>query len=121
MAKLVEDKCNAARPRHWTNPPFRPSPPQTTPTPPTNKPPLIPIKRLTPAKMSPLSTPQFLCLMVEKDTNENDFPSTPPPDDPATSPPPPKNHEPVELPKISFHALTGQLVPVILKLANKLH
>lgn len=70
---------------------------------------------------SPLSTPQFLCLMAEKDTNENDFPSTSPPDDPATSPPPPENHEPVELPKISFHALTGQLVPTILKLANKLH
>lgn len=139
MAKLVEDKCNAARftsgpLRFFTRPPVLAShtsaSPQTQLR--TNQPGhSIPIKRLSPTEMaarrerglcyncdSPFTKghrcnpAQFLCLLVD-DENQAleeicDAETSPPQVEPD---PPPDTLHPAEVPCLSFHALTGMIVP----------
>ncbi|XP_039127559.1 uncharacterized protein LOC120263664 [Dioscorea cayenensis subsp. rotundata] len=145
LAKIIEDKCNAARaalgpPRL----PFRALPMGNTglptpgvprfPAPPTT----LPIKKLTPAEMaarrkrglcfncdSPFTRghrcnpPQFLCLLVDEGTESPEEVLEPDPvplEVPAESPPAEPPSE--EIPSISFHAFTGALVPSTLKIAG---
>ncbi|KAJ0970323.1 hypothetical protein J5N97_023200 [Dioscorea zingiberensis] len=137
LARLIEDKCNAARPSF-----ARPSLPKPPPAPPqhvqaSGRPPPLPIKRLTPAEMANrrekglcfncdatftpghrCRPPQFLCLMIEGDSNDGvELEDAPTPEliDAST---PEDLTEAHEAPCISFHALTGHLVPSTLKLAG---
>lgn len=148
LAKLIEDKCNAAR-AAWGPPrlPFRalpagnagPQPQEVLRLP--APPPAIPIKKLTPAEMaarrerglcfncdSPFTRgyrckpPQFLCLLAEddvefqgEDSDPDPIPLEVPPDSPPAEPPA------GEQPSISFHALTGALVPSTLKIDGTIH
>lgn len=145
LAKIIEDKCNAARaalgpPRL----PFLALPMGNTglptpgvprlPAPPTT----LPIKKLTPAEMaarrerglyfncdSPFTRghrcnpPQFLCLLVDEGTESPEEVLEPDPvplEVPAESPPAEPPSE--EIPSISFHAFTGALVPSTLKITG---
>ncbi|XP_039133322.1 uncharacterized protein LOC120270395 [Dioscorea cayenensis subsp. rotundata] len=142
LAKLVEDKCNAARvssPYPRTHFP-RPLPAPSLLVAAGPRPPSLPIKRLTPFEMATrrekglcfncdakfvpghkCSPAQFLCLMVDTE-EDTTFDSPPPTDTPELLPqihPTPQDVD--TTPCISFHALTGQLVPSTLKLAGSIH
>lgn len=105
-AKLIEDKCNAAR-LYSPRPPFPRPPPAISATPLSQRPPPLPIKRLSPAEMvarreeglcfncDSMFTPGhkckptlFLCLLHDSDDH-------PPPDG---QPPPKFNPTPLLLP-----------------------
>lgn len=149
LAKMVEDKINAARaltgpPRPYNRPPL-PSSSLPTPTPfiprqnPTGT--SLPVKRLTPSEMaarrekslcyncdSPFTRghrckpPKFLCLLADEgeETTANDDLLDPPLAPTAPDPPPDTTYDP-EVPCISFHALNGVLGPSTLKLPGKIH
>lgn len=135
MAKLVEDKCNAARAAHLSPRPPPPRPYIPSSTRPHTTPLLI--KHLSPTEMAArrekglcfncdhkftlghkYNPAQFLCLMVDYPDNEVLADEAPPPEPPPVISPSDLDDD---SPCISFHALTGRSVPSTLKLAGSIN
>lgn len=144
LAKLVEGKCNAqrlffqqSRPLFF-KPPTSPLLPCSTPSPACPSP--LPIKRLTLAKMTArreknlcfkcderftpghLCQPaQFLCLFADLEDEHPPDPGPPCPDNTPEHPAMPEELHVIDNPCISYHALTGQVVPSTLKLIGTIN
>ncbi|RVW75982.1 hypothetical protein CK203_052825 [Vitis vinifera] len=130
LAKLLEDKCNTAKPF------FKKSTAFPTPSASTKPATPLPLKRLTPAEMATRRAqglcfncddkfvpghrcrpPQFLCLMTENDGVPNEVQL-------AATEVTIQGEQPelmIDHPQISFHAFTGQLIRSTLKLAGSIN
>ena len=140
MAKIVKDKCNSVKSK-IPPPPFPRVPLLSSPNPSNNRPPSLPIRRMTPAQMAARRkkgfyyncdscfTPghrckpsQFLCLLAEMDNEalSQDVSMEIAPTDALSGLPnflldtlqlQQADQQTNKPPYISFHALTGQVVP----------